>query len=209
PTIQDSSHSEGDDKVVQESSENKRGEDTTENAENTLEPSERLNDDTVYKNAEAYQQLDDSQSLIAYCQSFIEGNSESDTTADFKMPDYDEIESDQPIFIKILTEILFACVEQLRPYEIVDHEKVIMRKLADAYLHWAQALKTSGEYNEAIEKYFKSFMLYQKCIEATPTNTKLIEFVEKLVKNEFLDPMTLVSEYVLISPLEGTRLWLQ
>ncbi|CAF3668752.1 unnamed protein product [Rotaria socialis] len=209
PTIQDSSHAEGDDKVAQESSENKDGEDTTENAGNTLEPSERLNDDTVYKNAEAYQRLDDSQSLIAYCQSFIVENSESDTTFDFEMPDYDEIESDQPIFIKILAEILFACVEQLRPYEIIDHEKVIPRKLADAYLHWAQALKTSGEYKEAVERYFKSFMLYQKCVEATPTNSKLIEFVEKLVKNEFLDPMTLVSEYVLISPLEGTRLWLQ
>ncbi|CAF4449550.1 unnamed protein product [Rotaria socialis] len=209
PTIQDSSHAEGDDKVAQESSENKDGEDTTENAENTLESSERLNDDTVYKNAEAYQRLDDSQSLIAYCQSFIVENSESDTTFDFEMPDYDEIESDQPIFIKILAEILFACVEQLRPYEIIDHEKVIPRKLADAYLHWAQALKTSGEYKEAVERYFKSFMLYQKCVEATPTNSKLIEFVEKLVKNEFLDPMTLVSEYVLISPLEGTRLWLQ
>ncbi|CAF3637599.1 unnamed protein product [Rotaria socialis] len=209
PTIQDSSHAEGDDKVAQESSENKDGEDTTENAGNTLEPSERLNDDTVYKNAEAYQRLDDSQSLIAYCQSFIVENSESDTTVDFEMPDYDEIESDQPIFIKILAEILFACVEQLRPYEIIDHEKVIPRKLADAYLHWAQALKTSGEYKEAVERYFKSFMLYQKCVEATPTNSKLIEFVEKLVKNEFLDPMTLVSEYVLISPLEGTRLWLQ
>ncbi|CAF3219995.1 unnamed protein product [Rotaria sp. Silwood2] len=130
-------------------------------------------------------------------------------TLEFEVPSYDDAGSEQRIYAKILAEILCACAEHIRPYEVVEDEKVAMRKLSDAYIHWAHALKRNGEYNEAIEKYYKSYTLNLQCGDASAVDARLTKFIEKLKNNEFSDPTALLSEYILFSPTDGTRLWLQ
>lgn len=166
-------------------------------------------DDMFRKVVEAYQRLDDQDGLVQYCKDLIEQSSKIEILLDFDVPFHDEINIEEQIYVQMLPEILRTCADGVRPYEVYDQRNFSLRTLGDAHFHWATVLQTDEEYNQAIEHYFKSFMQYKECDNQSEQNVKLINFIDKLKTKESTDVNGLVSEYVSISPIDGTRLWLK
>ncbi|CAF4127870.1 unnamed protein product [Rotaria sp. Silwood2] len=166
-------------------------------------------EDTVCKIGEAYRRLDDQEGLVNYCKAIVRKSSKAKITLDFDVPSYNKSDFDERIYVQILSEILRLCAEQSRSYKISSNENFTLRHLADAHFQWALVLQNNEDYSQAIEHYFESCTLHNRCNNQTENNVQLIDFIKKLEANKLNDLTALVSEYVSISLTDGPYLWLR